>query len=180
MSRRPPAHELRRGSRPLNRQPWTPATVSTLGPLSTNQWELQRQREQERRTATAQRRKGYKAGWYNLPAEAGPPPPVHQNSDRIPLSAEAVEWVLSDQPGQRMTVSALNDVFQPQSKAEREDLAQLVARTCTVARFPGEPDLVMLRHPIKAGGGSRPTSPGGPARTLWPGSGRIALCAQRP
>ena len=53
-------------------------------------------------------------------------------ADAVPLSAEGVKWVLSEQPGQRMSVSALNDVFRTQTKAERERLAGLVAEVCTV------------------------------------------------
>ena len=53
-------------------------------------------------------------------------------ADAVPLSAEGVEWVLSEQPGQRMSVSALNDVFRTQTKAERERLAGLVAEVRTV------------------------------------------------
>ena len=53
-------------------------------------------------------------------------------ADAVPLSAEGVEWVLSEQPGQRMSVSALNDVFRTQTKAERERLAALVAEVRTV------------------------------------------------
>ena len=41
-------------------------------------------------------------------------------ADAVPLSAEGVQWVLSEQPGQRMSVSALNDVFRTQTKVERE------------------------------------------------------------
>ena len=43
-----------------------------------------------------------------------------------------MEWVLSEQPGQRMSVSALNDVFRTQTKAERERLAGLVAEVRAV------------------------------------------------
>ena len=53
-------------------------------------------------------------------------------ADAVPLSAEGVEWVLSEQPGQRMSVSALNDVFRTQTKAERERLAGLVAEVRAV------------------------------------------------
>ena len=53
-------------------------------------------------------------------------------ADAVPLSAEGVEWVLSEQPGQRMSVSALNGVFRTQTKAERERLAGLVAEVRTV------------------------------------------------
>ena len=113
---------------------------SALSPMATDEWALQRQRDEERRMATAQRRKGYHAGWYSLQAEAVPRPPVSPDrADRLPLSAKALEWVLSDMPGRRVAISALNDVFRPQGKPERESLARLVAQTCEIQRVPGEP-----------------------------------------
>ena len=126
------------------------------------EWVIAKQREDARRVATAQRRKGYTSGWYPNAAVATEAMLRAPRTDAVPLSVEAVEWVLSEQPGQRMSVSALNDVFQTHTKAERERLASLVAEVCTVVRLPDERgsgagrrnascDLVMLK-----GRGSRP------------------------
>ena len=147
------------------------------------EWVIAKQREDARRVATAQRRNGYTSGWYPHAAAATEAMLRAPPTDAVPLSAEAVEWVLSEQPGQRMSVSALNDVFQTHTKAERERLAALVAEVCTVVRLPDERgrgrgeiagrrnascDLVMLR-----GRGSRPASqPASPA--LGRGGGRLA------
>ena len=134
------------------------------------EWVIAKQREDARRVATAQRRKGYTSGWYPNAAVATEAMLRAPPTDAVPLSVEAVEWVLSEQPGQRMSVSALNDVFQTHTKAERERLASLVAEVCTVVRLPDERgsgagrrnascDLVMLK-----GRGSRPASqPASPA-----------------
>ena len=120
------------------------------------EWVIAKQREDARRVATAQRRKGYTSGWYPNAAVATEAMLRAPRTDAVPLSVEAVEWVLSEQPGQRMSVSALNDVFQTHTKAERERLASLVAEVCTVVRLPDERgsgagrrnascDLVMLK-----------------------------------
>ena len=72
--------------------------------------------------------------WYPHAASTATEAMLRQpRTDAVPLSVEAVEWVLSEQPGQRMSVSALNDVFQTQTKPERERLAALVAQVATVA-----------------------------------------------
>ena len=102
------------------------------------EWVIAKQREDARRVATAQRRNGFTSGWYPNAAATTEVMLKAPPTDAVPLSVEAVEWVLSEQPGQRMSVSALNDVFQTHTKAERERLAALVAEVCTVVRLPDE------------------------------------------
>ena len=82
------------------------------------EWVIAKQREDARRVATAQRRKGYTSGWYPNAAVATEAMLRAPPTDAVPLSVEAVEWVLSEQPGQRMSVSALNDVFQTHTKVQ--------------------------------------------------------------
>jgi len=82
------------------------------------EWVIAKQREDARRVATAQRRKGYTSGWYPNAAVATEAMLRAPRTDAVPLSVEAVEWVLSEQPGQRMSVSALNDVFQTHTKVQ--------------------------------------------------------------
>lgn len=130
------------------------ALVDTRGVL-TEDWTVAQHREKVRRELAAQRRTGWRDGWYaseRQPPAATAPPPAHA---RLPLSKDILEQVLATQPGHAMTMSSLAAVFQPSSKAEQRGLAWLIADACTIGHLPGRGDLVMLKKERV----SRPSSP---------------------
>lgn len=151
------------------------ALADTRG-VATEDWTIAQHREKVRRELTAQRRAGWRDGWYaerQPAATATAAPSAHA---RLPLSKNTLEQTLLSQPGHAMTMSALAAVFQPSSKAEQRGLARLVADACTIGRLPGRGDLVMLKKERS----SRPSSPakGGGAGKVGPLEGFPAQIVQ--
>lgn len=160
------------------------ALADTRG-VATEDWAVAQQREKVRRELAAQRRTGWRDGWYGTQPAAAPAPPSAQS--QLPLSEEVLEETLRSQPGHAMTMSALATVFQPSSKAEQRGLARLIADACVVGRLPGRGDLVMLKKERA----SRPSTPargaakagpleGFPAQIVSPGAKPGARPRARP